>query len=95
MDLSKANMTSNSLQRFLNSDGQITQWPAKQRDKLLVLEYLADKFEADKIYTELEINEVLKLWHTFMDWPLLRRGMVDMGLLSRDRSGREYHKVIS
>ena len=78
------------INRFLDTDGCVTVWPKKQSDKVLVLDYLATKFDANKTYTELEVNEILKLWHTFSDWPLLRRELVDRGYMQRDRSGYEY-----
>ena len=70
------------LQRFLNSDGQVTQWPAKRSMQPLILEYLATKFDPSKTYTERQINEILNDWHTFGDWAMLRRALVDNQLLA-------------
>lgn len=83
-------MTESILNRFLDKDGKVTVWPAKPAHKKAVLTYLATKFEHNRIYTEKEVNEVLNDWHTFADWPLLRRGLVDGGYLSRDKQGYEY-----
>lgn len=58
----------NSLQNFLDTDGQLIQWPSKRANKLLALEYLAQKFQAKRIYTEREVNDILRQWHTFEDW---------------------------
>ncbi len=80
------------ISRFLNDKGQVTIWPKKQADKLLVLEYLVNKFVYGQIYKESEINEILNQWHTFQDWPLLRRSLVDSGYLLRDRSGYAYRR---
>ena len=65
-------------------------WPSKQADKLLAVEYLASKFDAQTSYSELQVNDIIKAWHTFTDWPLLRREMVDRGLMERDTSGENY-----
>lgn len=81
------------IERFLNPDGIVHVWPKKQADKVIVLEYLATKFDNQRKYTEKEVNEVLNQWHTFQDWPLLRRELVDRGYLSRDRAGSEYRVV--
>lgn len=81
-----------SINRFLNETGQLTIWPKKHADKQLVLEYLANKFVYGRIYTEKEVNEILKQWHTFQDWPLLRRSLVDSGMILRDRSGYAYRR---
>jgi hypothetical protein len=43
-----------------------------------VLDDLAGKFEAGRIYTEKEFNEVLKRHHNFGDWALLRRELSRM-----------------
>ncbi len=82
------------LNRFLNQDGQLTQWPAKHAMKHLAIGYLATKFEFGKVYHEREVNELLKQWHTFQDWPLLRRSLVDYGYLIRNRDGTEYRRLI-
>lgn len=81
------------LQEFLNDQGQVKQWPAKHINKQLVIEYLATKFEDRKVYHEREINEILKQWHTFQDWPLLRRSLVDYGYLTRNLDGTEYKLI--
>lgn len=78
------------LRRFLDEQGRVAVWPSKPTHKQLVLVYLATKFAPGRTYTEKEVNEILKTWHTFGDWPLLRRGLVDAGFLGRDRGGYEY-----
>ena len=81
------------IERFLDKDGLLCIWPKKHYDKVLVLEYLIEKFNDSRTYTESEINAVLKSHHTFSDWPLLRRELVDRGYMQRDKNGYEY-KVI-
>ena len=57
-----------------------------RRKKLrIVLEKLADAFEFDRRYTEKEVNLILAEYHD--DFCTLRRGLVDEGLLARDRTG--------
>lgn len=57
-----------------------------RRKKLrIVLEELADAFEFDRRYTEKEVNLILAEYHD--DFCTLRRGLVDEGLLARDRTG--------
>jgi len=76
--------------RFIDSQGRVTQWPSKRNDKLLVLAYLATKFEFNLSYTEAEVNELLKRWHTFGDWPLLRRELYNYKFLDRNLDGSDY-----
>jgi hypothetical protein len=81
------------LDRFLDGDGKVTIWPKKQKDKESIIAYLSSKFEFDRSYHELEVNELLKTWHTFSDWPLLRRELFERGYLDRNRSGTDYRKL--
>ena len=84
---------SKGVERFLSADGVVQVWPSKQVDKQLVCEYLATKFEFQQIYDEHSINNVLKAWHSFSDWPLLRRELYERGLLSRNNDGSHYQRV--
>ena len=58
--------------------------------KICCLFYLAQKFEAEKDYTEAEINNVLLDWHTFADPATLRRELYDYHFLDRSRDGKVY-----
>lgn len=78
------------IERFLDSEGRIKIWPTKKDKKLEILKYLSIKFEYDKIYSEKEVNAIINTWHTFNDYFLLRRGMVECRLLSRTRNGAKY-----
>lgn len=81
------------LRGYLDREGRLSQWPAKPHKRLLALEYLAEKFEIDRSYSEREVNELLKAWHTFSDWALLRRELVDQGFLRRPPDCMEYWKI--
>ena len=76
--------------RFLNPEGQLVQWPSKQTDQLLVISYLAGKFALGTRYSEAEVTELLKTWHTFSDWPLLRRELYNRGYVTRNSDGSNY-----
>ena len=75
---------------YLNDDGVLIQWPAKYHKKRDVIAYLASKFDSDKTYDEKDVNLVLRRWSDYADYPLLRRALVDFGLLTRDAYGRTY-----
>jgi hypothetical protein len=81
------------LQRFTNDQGMLVVWPSKQNNKELVVAYLATKFEFGASYGEREVNEILKQWHIFSDWPLLRRELFERGYLDRDISGTSYKRL--
>jgi hypothetical protein len=76
--------------RFLDNEGRIKQYPAAAKNKLLVLEYLSGKFEEDRIYTEKEVNAIIDKWHTFGDYFLLRRMLIEYGFMGRKPNGSEY-----
>lgn len=79
--------------RFLDGE-QIKQLPVKQTHKLYVLQYLATKFETEKEYTEAQVNAIIDEWHTFGDYFILRRALVDSGLLKRLPNGSKYWREI-
>ena len=67
---------------------RLTDIPRKQAKLIVVLEWLVRLFEKDRIYSESEVNEILKQRHD--DYARLRRDLVDMKYLHRDSSGSEY-----
>ena len=78
---------------FINREGQLTKLPQKQKVRYALLTYLAGKFEPDRMYNEREVNTICEDWHTFGDYFLLRRELVEHGLLCRKRDGSEYWKA--
>jgi hypothetical protein len=81
------------ISNFIDADGRVVVWPKKHANKDLVVAYLATKFDSGVVYDEHEVNDILKAWHTFQDWSLLRRELVERKYLSRDREGYEYRVV--
>lgn len=78
--------------RFLEN-GKITQVPVPNRTKLPVLEYLAQKFAFNRTYTEKEVNAVIDQWHTFSDYFILRRLLIDYGFMDRTPNGAQYWRM--
>lgn len=81
-----------SIARFLDTHGKIKQLPSKKKLRYLVLSYLANKFVNDKDYTEKEVNSIIKDWHTFNDYFILRRELVEYKFIRRTRDGSRYWK---
>ena len=69
------------LQRFV-VDGRIVSMPAKESKRLVVLDHCAQLFEPGVRYPEHEVNAVLGALHD--DVAMLRRYLVDYGLLARE-----------
>ena len=65
--------------------------PKKEKNKIALFTYLAEKFELDKEYTEKEINEIIMTFYS--DYSIIRRYLVDYRLLERDRYGTVYKKT--
>lgn len=82
-----------NINQFLDESGRITQLSENSQKRRALLAYLAEKFEMDCNYTEREVNEICNKWHTFGDYFLLRRELVDDGLLSREQDGSRYWKT--
>lgn len=78
------------LRNFLNPEGKLVSFPAKRKMKIYALLYLSEKFEAEREYTEQEINEVLLDFHTFADPATLRRELYEYHFLDRSRDGKVY-----
>lgn len=81
------------LKNHLDNEGRLISWPSKRTLQLLVLDYLATKLESGRVYSEKEINALLKSWHTFGDPALLRRELYERGLLNRHKDGAEYWRT--
>ena len=79
-----------NIKAFLDDEGRIKQLPVPGRTLKPVLLYLAEKFETGRIYGEKEVNEQINKWHTFGDYFILRRLMVDYGFMARKRDGSAY-----
>lgn len=79
-----------ALKNFLDQEDRLKGYPSKFRPKILSLFYLASKLERGRRYTEQELNQALRDWHTFEDWALLRRDLYDRRFLNRAQDGTLY-----
>jgi hypothetical protein len=81
------------IERFLDEKGRIIQLSQKREIRLAILRYLANRFEDNREYTEKEVNVICEEWHTFEDYFLLRRELIDNHLLRRKVDGSRYWKA--
>ena len=77
------------LKRILSEDGRVIRYPSKLKQRVFAVDYISHKFE-DKVYTEREVNAVIRQWIEFADYVLIRRDLVDYGYLTRKSDGSEY-----
>jgi hypothetical protein len=82
------------LAKFLNPDGTIRQVPNSRTHAdwfRIVLEYVLAAFDPGGIYTEKEVNTIIRRFHE--DVAGLRRDLVDAGYLARERDGSRYWRT--
>lgn len=70
-------------------NGKLTRIPSKRAKLLVILRWLATLFQPDTLYSEAEVNDLIKSVH-MEDYVGLRRDLVDWGYLRRERGGGKY-----
>jgi hypothetical protein len=78
------------LRPFLDADGRLVQWPARHKVQRMAVALLARRFESGREYSEPDVNGLVMDGHTFGDWALLRRCLVDWGFMTRESDGSRY-----
>lgn len=76
------------LTNHLNPDGSIKQLPSEAGKLQVILEYLLQAFDTGNVYTEKEVNQIIRRYHT--DTAGLRRDLIDRGMLQRKSDGSQY-----
>ena len=79
--------------RHFDGVGRLARWPSKASQRDLALWALWSRLPAGTTLTEKEVNGLLTMEHGFGDPLLLRRFMVDRGMLWRTRDGRAYRRI--
>jgi hypothetical protein len=79
------------LKDYLDEDGAIAQLPTNRRKLDVILRYLAEQFEFDRSYTEKAVNEIIGQFND--DISGLRRDLISVKLLDRERDGSAYWRV--
>lgn len=80
------------LKAHLNPDGSIKQIPAPPKLQV-ILNYLVQFFAFDTIYTEKEVNTIIKRFNE--DTAGLRRDLIEAGMMARESDGSKYWRVQS
>ena len=76
---------------YTRKDGSLKTLPAQRKKLEAVLRYVVRAFDADKRYSEKQVNEILKRYHE--DTATLRRELVGFGLMQREGGGGEYWRI--
>lgn len=75
---------------FLRPDGSLVRIPPKEKQKLVVLRRVAERFERGRTYNDAEVRSLLGQVHE--DYALLRRYLVDYRFIERDPEGTRYRR---
>ena len=79
--------------RYFDEAGRLIRWPGKASHRPDCLWVLWSRLPAGEVLHEREVNQRLAAEHLFGDHALLRRELVDSGLMRRTIDGREYRRV--
>ncbi len=71
--------------------GPLATFPTREKRRLILLKEIATRFTPDRRYSEQEVNAILGA--VYEDHVLLRRLLIDYGLLARRPDGSEYWRV--
>ncbi len=75
-----------------DSRGRLMRWPSKFSVQRLAMWILWTLFAARRVYSEREVNTILKAAHAFGDHATLRRELINHQLLERKSDCSEYRK---
>jgi len=70
------------------TNAPILRFPKKEKHKIVILRAIAKHFSEDKIYTEKELNTILKTYDE--DYVLIRRCLIEYGFMDRKDDGSAY-----
>jgi hypothetical protein len=79
--------------RFFDAAGQMTNWPSKTNLQHLCMWALWSRLPAQQTQSEREISALLNTWHLFGDAAILRRTLVELGLICRTVGGNVYTRA--
>lgn len=69
-------------------EGRLETFPSKEKRKLIVLQNILKRFESNRIYSEKELNEILKT--IYSDFATIRRYLIEYGFMERSKDCAEY-----
>ncbi len=76
-----------------DTEGRLIRWPSRYGHQSLALWVIWARLQAGHVYSEFDVSVIIRNNHLFGDHALIRRAMIDVGLLVRTPDGREYRRV--
>ena len=80
------------IRKLAAPDGSLKRLPKRLNQWMAVLRYVLPVFEPGASYTEKQVNSLLMRFHA--DTAVLRRFLVDTGMLARERDGSRYWREL-
>ena len=77
---------------FIDTIWRVKSRPAKKSKQIAIVAYLATKIPWDRVFSETQINDLLKMRHTFGDPALLRRELFIQEYVNREIDGSKYRR---
>lgn len=79
--------------RLFDAEGRMLRLPSRRAVQILCVWAMWARLPRGDVMTERALNELLNQWHHFGDPAVLRRDMVEMGMLSRNSDGTDYRRI--
>lgn len=79
--------------RCFDGSGIMARWPKKTSQQKLALWWCWAQIPARQDLAERQVNEILKRWNGFGDHVLVRRELIDWGMVSRSADCRIYRRI--
>ena len=77
----RVNLYRDKVLKTFIKNGRIEKMPAQLKKRLIILSWIAEKFESDRTYPEKELSAIIQKY--FDDYCLIRRDLVDFQFMSR------------
>lgn len=77
-----------TIKSYMTEEGALKSFPAKEKKKIIILEEIMKSFSKGKVYSEKEINRILK--RIYEDNATIRRYLIEYGFLDRSKDCSKY-----
>lgn len=79
--------------RYFDESGVLTSWPSRFAHQTLSQWVFWSRIPRGETFDERRISALIQGWHAFGDHAIIRRAMVDAGMIERNQNGREYRRI--
>lgn len=76
------------LKAYFTEDGKLTEFPKKEKKKIIILQEICKQFNSSQNYTEKSVNSIIKT--IFDDYVTVRRYLIEYNLMKRTEDGSVY-----